>query len=58
MVIFFKFKGYYVYVVHKSNQYQGNYAYTIVDVSARVGDAVADEIRAISGVLRVRVLRH
>jgi len=41
-----------------TNKSKGNYAYTIVDVSARVGDAVADEIRAISGVLRVRVLRH
>ena len=41
-----------------TNKSKANYAYTIVDVSARVGDAVADEIRAISGVLRVRVLRH
>ena len=42
-------------VENMTNKSKGNYAYTIVDVSARVGDAVADEIRAISGVLRVRV---
>ena len=47
-----------VNVENMTNKSKGNYAYTIVDVSARVGDAVADEIRAISGVLRVRVLRH
>ncbi|WP_279202226.1 phosphoglycerate dehydrogenase, partial [Intestinimonas butyriciproducens] len=46
-----------VNVENMTNKSKGNYAYTIVDVSARVGDAVADEIRAISGVLRVRVLR-
>ena len=47
-----------VNVENMTNKSKGNYAYTSVDVSARVGDAVADEIRAISGVLRVRVLRH
>ena len=47
-----------VNVENMTNKSKGNYAYTIVDVSARVGDAVADEIRAISGVLRVRVRRH
>ena len=47
-----------VNVENMTNKSKGNYAYTIVDVSARVGDAVADEIRAISGVLRVRVIRH
>lgn len=47
-----------VNVENMTNKSKGNYAYTIVDVSARVGDAVADELRAIGGVLRVRVLRH
>ena len=47
-----------VNVENMPNKSKRNYAYTMVDVSARVGDAVADEIRAISGVLRVRVLRH
>ena len=47
-----------VNVENMTNKSRGEYAYTIVDVNARVGDAVADEIRAISGILRVRVLNH
>ena len=47
-----------VNVANMTNKSKGNYSYTIVDVDARVGDAVADELRAIGGVLRVRVLRH
>mgnify|MGYP002546850160 CR=1 FL=1 len=31
---------------------------TIVDMGSRIGDSVADEIRALDGVLRVRVLNH
>ena len=47
-----------VNVENMTNKSRGEYAYTIVDVSARVGDAVADELRAIDGILRVRVLNH
>ena len=47
-----------VNVENMTNKSRGEYAYTIVDVSARVGDAVANEIRAIDGILRVRVLNH
>ena len=47
-----------VNVENMTNKSKGNYAYTIVDVSARVGDAVADENRAISGVLRIRLPPH
>lgn len=47
-----------VNVENLTNKSKGNYAYTIVDVGQRVGDAVADEIRAVDGVLRVRVLKH
>ena len=47
-----------VNVENLTNKSTGNYAYTIVDVGQRVGDAVADEIRAVDGVLRVRVLKH
>ena len=47
-----------VNVENMTNKSKGNYAYTIVDVGQRVGDAVADEIRAVDGVLRVRVLKH
>ena len=31
---------------------------TIVDVNTRINDQVADELRAIEGVIRVRVLNH
>ena len=47
-----------VNVENMTNKSKGNYAYTVVDVGQRVGDVVADEIRAIDGVLRVRVLKH
>ena len=47
-----------VNVANLTNKSKGSYAYTVVDVDSRVGDAVADAIRAIGGVLRVRVLRH
>ena len=33
-------------------------AYTIVDVNTRITDQVANELRAIPGVIRVRVLNH
>ncbi len=41
-----------------SNKSRGEYAYTLLDVDAEIGDSVADEIRAVSGILRVRVLRR
>ena len=47
-----------VNVANLTNKSKGSYAYTVVDVDSRIGDAVADAIRAIGGVLRVRVLRH
>ena len=47
-----------VNVENMTNKSKGPYAYTVVDVGQRVGDAVAEEIRAIGGVLRVRVLKH
>ena len=47
-----------VNVENMTNKSRGEYAYTIVDVSARVGDAVANELRAIDDILRVRVLNH
>ena len=47
-----------VNVENMTNKSRGEYAYTIVDVSARVGDAVANELRAIDGIPRVRVLNH
>ncbi|MGI6498937.1 MAG: 3-phosphoglycerate dehydrogenase family protein [Oscillospiraceae bacterium] len=39
------------------NHSKRNYAYTLVDLNSRVHDRVVDEVRAIGGVLRVRVIR-
>ena len=47
-----------VNVENLSNKSRGDYAYTIVDVNTRITDQVANELRAIPGVIRVRVLNH
>ena len=47
-----------VNVENMTNKSKKDYAYTIVDMGSRIGDSVADEIRALDGVLRVRVLNH
>ena len=47
-----------VNVENMTNKSKKDYAYTIVDVGSRVNDNVADEIRALDGVLRVRLLNH
>ena len=47
-----------VNVENMTNKSKKDYAYTIVDVGSRVGDNVANEIRALDGVLRVRLLNH
>ena len=47
-----------VNVENMTNKSKKDYAYTIVDVGSRVSDAVASEIRALDGVLRVRLLNH
>ena len=47
-----------VNVENMTNKSRGDYAYTLVDVNARVGENVVNSIRAIPGVLRVRVLNH
>jgi len=47
-----------VNVENMTNKSKGNYAYTIVDVNAKIKDGVADEIRALDGVIRVRLLHH
>jgi D-3-phosphoglycerate dehydrogenase len=43
-------------IVDMVNKSKGELAYTIVDVNNTVGDEVADAVRAIDGVLSVRVL--
>ena len=45
-------------VENLTNKSRKDYAYTMVDVNTRITDAVADELRAIEGVIRVRVLNH
>ncbi len=47
-----------VNVENMTNKSKKEYAYTVVDVGSRVSQAVADEIRALDGVCRVRLLNH
>ena len=47
-----------VNVENLTNKSKKDYAYTMVDVNTRINDEVADELRAIPGVIRVRVLNH
>ena len=43
-------------VEHMINKPRGEYAYTIVDLGESISGEVADAIRAMDNVLRVRVL--
>lgn len=43
-------------VEHMMNKPRGEYAYTVVDLGAAIGEDVADSIRAMDDVLRVRVI--
>lgn len=45
-------------VENLTNKSRKDYACTIVDVNTRVTDKVADDLRAIPGMIRVRVLNH
>ena len=47
-----------VNVENMTNKSKKDYAYTVVDLGSRIGDSVAGEIRALDGVLRVRLLNH
>ena len=47
-----------VNVENMTNKSRGDYAYTLVDVNARIGESVVNALRAIPGMLRVRVLNH
>ena len=47
-----------VNVENMTNKSKKEYAYTVVDVGTRVSQTVADEIRALDGVCRVRLLNH
>ena len=41
-----------------TNKSKKDYAYTVVDINAKIRDDVVDEIRSLEGVLRVRLLSH
>ena len=43
-------------VEHMINKPRGGYAYTIVDLGEKIGEETAASIRAMSDVLRVRVI--
>ena len=43
-------------VEHMINKPRGEYAYTIVDLGASIGEDIADSIRNMDNVLRVRVI--
>ena len=45
-------------VENMTNKSKKDYAYTIVDMNTRITDEVATQLRAIPGVIRVRVLNH
>ena len=47
-----------VNVENMTNKSKKDYAYTMVDLNSRIKDAVADELRAIPGMIRVRVINH
>ncbi len=45
-------------VENLTNKSKKDYAYTMVDLDARIKDTAADKLRAIPGMIRVRVLNH
>ena len=45
-------------VENMTNKSKKDYAYTMVDVNTRISAEASDELRAILGVIRVRVLNH
>ncbi len=51
------FAGLNVNIENMYNKSRGDYAYSVLDVAAKVGDETYDAIKAIDGVLRVRVIQ-
>ena len=45
-------------VENLTNKAKKDYAYTMVDINSRITEEIADELRAIPGMVRVRVLNH
>lgn len=44
-------------IAYMANKSKGGYAYTMIDIDSEVPDRVADDLRAVNEVLRVRVIR-
>ena len=47
-----------VNIENLSNKAKGDYAYTLVDINTKVGEAMIRDLESIENVLRVRVLQH
>ncbi|SBV92095.1 D-isomer specific 2-hydroxyacid dehydrogenase family protein [uncultured Eubacteriales bacterium] len=47
-----------VNVENMTNKSKKDYAYTVVDINAKIGGALVEEIKGIDGVLRIRVLER
>lgn len=45
-------------VENLANKSRKDYAYTMLDVNGKVADAMAEQIKGIEGVIRVRVMQH
>ena len=45
-------------VENLTNKAKKDYAYTMVDINSRITEEIADELRSIPGMIRVRVLNH
>ncbi len=45
-------------IENMTNKSRGDYAYTLVDVNTRVTEVMAQQLRDLDGVIRVRVLHH
>ena len=45
-------------VENMTNKSKKDYAYTMVDVNSRITSEVADELRSIPGIIRLRVIHH
>ncbi len=50
--------GEHINVENMMNKSRGDYAYTLVDVNTRVTEAMAEQLRGLTGIIRVRVLHH
>lgn len=45
-------------IENMTNKSKGNFAYSIIDTNTKVSDDVVEKIKAIEGIIRVRVIHH